>query len=769
MAKTLFITVLVHIIVARTSYAALYGFPDCVNGPLKNNAVCDTTKSPRERAQAVVSLFTIGELINRTANENPDVPRLGLSSYNWWSEALHGVATSPGVTFAPSGNFSFATSFPQPILLGAAFDDGSVKEVATVISTETRAFNNFGFAGLDYFTPNINPFKDPRWGRGQETPGEDPFHISQYVLQLISGLQGGIDPPQFKIAASCKHLAAYDLEFWQGIARFSFDAVVTSQDMSEFYLPTFRTCVRDAKVASVMCSYNKINGIPSCANSWLLQDLLRGEWGFDDNRWVTADCDAVDNIWRTHHFTSTPEEAAAIALKAGTDVGCARNGTAFARDLPGAFNQSMITRADLEGAVVKLYTSLVRLGYFDPPETQPFRQIDWSDVNVPSAQALAHRAAVEGIVLLKNDGILPIDRKIKRVAMVGPWANATVQMQGNYHGIAPFLISPLQGAIDAGYEAAFEFGTAVTGNTTDGFSAAIAAARSADLIIFAGGIDELSIEREGQDRTEITWPGNQLELLAKLERVGKPIVVLQFGGGQVDDSALKINPKINAIVWGGYPGQSGGTALFDILTGKAAPAGRLPVTQYPAEYVNQIPMTDMSLRPSTNNPGRTYQWYTGTPIFDFGHGLHFTTFSLMWQKRPQARYSTSDFVSSIRRSDTPDLLIFDTLEVVVHNTGKVKSDFVTMLFVGGNAGPAPRPNRRLVSYERLHAIGPRSSARAHLNITLGSLARADSQGNMWLFDGVYKLTVDAPGQLVHQFELVGSPVQISHFPQNSST
>lgn len=187
------------------------------------------------------------------------------------------------------------------------------------------------------------------------------------------------------------------------------------------------------------------------------------------------------------------------------------------------------------------------LGYFDPPETQPFRQTNWSDVNVPSAQGLAHRAAVEGIVLLKNDGILPIDRKIKRVAMVGPWANATVQMQGNYHGIAPFLISPLQGAIDAGYEVTFEFGTAVTGNTTDGFSAAMAAARKADLIIFAGGIDELSIEREGQDRTDIGWPGNQLQLLAELERAGKPIVVLQFGGGQVDDSALKINPKVRSL------------------------------------------------------------------------------------------------------------------------------------------------------------------------------------------------------------------------------
>ncbi|KAF9500319.1 glycoside hydrolase family 3 protein [Pleurotus eryngii] len=697
---------------AAASAVPLYGFPDCINGNLKNYIVCDTAKSPSERAQAVVSLFTIDELINRTANENPDIPRFGRSSYNWWSEALHGVATSPGVTFAPSGDFSFAASSPQPILLGAAFDDALVKEIATVISTETRAFNNFG--------PSLKAWS--------ETPGEDPFHISQYVLQLISGLQGGIDPPQFKIAASRKHLAAYDLELWQGIARFSFDAKVTTQDMSEFYLPSFQSCVGDAKVASVMCGYNKINGVPSCANSWLLPDLLRGEWEFGDNRWVTADCDAVDNIWRTRHFTSTPEEVAAIALKAGTDVGRARNGTAFARDLPAAFNQSMITRADLEGVVVKLYTSLVRLNYFDPPETQLFRQIDWSDINVPSTQALAHKAAMEGVVLLKNDGILPLDRKIKRFVLAGPWANATLQMQGNYHGIAPFLISPLQGAIDAGYEAAFEFGTAVTGNTTDEFSAAVAAAQSAELVIFADGIDELSIEREGRDRTEIALPGNQLELLAELERVGKPI----------DDSALNINRKINAIVWGGYPGQSGGTALFDILTGKVAPAGRLPVTQYPAEYVNQVPMTDMSLRPSANNPGRTYQWYTGTPVFDFGHGLRFTTFSLAWQKRPQARYNVSDFVSSIRRSKTPDLLMFDAFEVVVYNTGRVRSDFVAMLFVSGNA--------------------------AHLNITHDSLARADSQENRWLFDGVYILAVDTPGQLVHQFELVGSPVQISHFP-----
>ncbi|KAJ8508941.1 hypothetical protein ONZ45_g8831 [Pleurotus djamor] len=282
-----------------TTFAALYAFPNCVNGPLKSNGICDTSKTPKQRAQALASVLTVEELINRTGNINPDIPRLGLSSYNFWSEALHGLATSPGVSFAPSGNFSFATSFPLPINLGATFDDLLIKSVATVISTEAQAFNNHGFSGLDYFTPNINPFKDPRWGRGMETPGEDPFRISRYVLNLVDGIQGGIDPLRFKVAADCKHFAAYDLELWQGFGRFSFNALVTTQDLSEYYLPPFRACVRDAKAASVMCSYNEINGTPSCANSFLLKDILRDWWGFDEDRWVTADCDAVDNIRRS--------------------------------------------------------------------------------------------------------------------------------------------------------------------------------------------------------------------------------------------------------------------------------------------------------------------------------------------------------------------------------------------------------------------------------------------------------------------------------------
>lgn len=264
------------------------------------------------------------------------------------------------MTFASAGaNFSSATSFPQPILTGAAFDDPLVQEIASVISTEARAFNNAGRAGLDFFTPNINPFKDPRWGRGQETPGEDPFRISQYVLQLIDGLQGGIDPsPYLKVAADCKHFAAYDLENWGGNSRLSFNAVVSQQDLVEFYLPSFQTCVRDAKVASVMCSYNAVNGIPSCASEFLLQTVLRDLWGFSDKEaWVTSDCDAIQNIFTDHHYTTTQAQASADALKAGCDVDC---GTTYSSSLPTAFNQSLITQDDLTLALTRQYASLVR-------------------------------------------------------------------------------------------------------------------------------------------------------------------------------------------------------------------------------------------------------------------------------------------------------------------------------------------------------------------------------------------------------------------------
>ncbi|KAJ6594524.1 glycoside hydrolase family 3 protein [Mycena capillaripes] len=746
---------------AASPTAAQFTFPDCVNGPLASNPVCDTTKDPITRAKALIARFNSTELIANTVNQSPGVARLGLGAYQWWNEALHGLATGHGIGFTSSGNFSFATSFPQPIVLGAAFDDPLVKSVATTISTEARAFNNVGRAGLDFWTPNINPFRDPRWGRGQETPSEDPFHVAQYVLNLIDGLQGGIDPkPYYKVMADCKHFAAYDMENSGGVSRHSFNAIVTTQELSEYYLPPFQSCVRDAKVASVMCSYNSVNGVPACANSYLLQTLLRDYWTFPG--WVVSDCDAVSDIFATHGFTTSIAAAAGAALTAGTDINC---GGTYSANLLEARNENLVTETAISQALVRQYTGLVRAGYFDPAASQPYRQLSWADVNTPAAQTLAYNVAAEGMVLLKNDKTLPLKAGLK-IALIGPSAQATTAMQGNYFGVAPFLISPMAGAIAAGYNVTFVQGTTISGTDTSGFAAAVAAAKLADVIVYAGGIDN-TVEAEGVDRSTIVWPGVQLSLIQMLATVGKPLVVVQFGGGQLDSTALKSNAGVNAILWAGYPGQSGGTALFDILRGKVAPAGRLPITQYPANYVLQVPMTDMNLRPNTatGNPGRTYKWYTGTAVYPFGSGLHYTTFALTFQTTPAATYSIQTLVTNAASAAFLDLGVFDTISVNVHNTGTVASDFVSLLFVSSTAGPAPHPIKELISYSRVHGVAAGATAVTQLKVTLGSIARTDATGSAWLFPGSYTLSLDIPQQITHAFTLTGTAAQLTNFPQ----
>jgi beta-D-xylosidase 4 len=754
----------------------LAAFPDCVNGPLATNLVCNTSANYIERAQALVAEFTLDEMIENTGYATPGVSRLGLPAYTWWSEALHGVASSPGVTFAPPGNnFSFATSFPAPILMTAAFDDQLINDVATIISTEARAFNNFGDAGLSFFTPNINPFKDPRWGRGQETPGEDPFHIGRYAYSLVTGLQGGLGTEltgagqqYLKIIADCKHYAAYDLEDWEGNNRMAFNAIVSTQDLAEYYSPSFQSCVRDAKVASIMCSYNAVNGIPSCASGYLLQNITRDHFGLGENQWITSDCDAVANIFDPHNFTNSLANASALALHAGTDIDC---GSTYSDNLGLALNQSLIVEADIVQALVRRYGSLVRLGYFDSPDIQPYRQLNWDNVNTPAAQQLAYTAAIEGITLLKNDGTLPLRSSITSVALIGPWANATTQMQSNYNGVAPFLISPLEAFQTAGFKVTFESGTAIDTTDTSGFSAALAAAKAADLVVYIGGIDD-SIEAEGMDRVNITWPGNQLQLIQELASVRKPFVVLQMGGGQLDGSEIKANPAINSLVWAGYPGQSGGTAIVDILTGKQAPAGRLPVTQYPGNYINEIPMTNMALRPSSTSPGRTYKWFTGEPVFPFGFGLHYTNFSLEWTSPPKASYNIQDLVAAAGRSGAAhtDLALLDTpFNLKVVNTGKVTSDYSALLFSKTAAGPTPAPLKQLVGYTRVKSIAAGKSATAELNVTLGSIARVDENGNSVLFPGSYEFWVDTningQGLAVTNFELTGTQETISEWPQ----
>ncbi|KAK2810273.1 hypothetical protein FQN50_003004 [Emmonsiellopsis sp. PD_5] len=762
---------------------ALITYPDCTSPPLSTNPICNTTLPTPERVAGLLAALTIEEKIANINNEAPGSDRLGLPAYEWWNEALHGVAHSPGVEFAERGEeFDSATSFPQPIVIGAAFDDGLVYEIASVVSTEARAFSNAGRAGLDFWTPNINPFKDPRWGRGQETPGEDPYHLQRYVAQLLAGLEGTRDETSSykKVAACCKHYTAYDFEGTEdGLSRHNFDALVSARDMTDYYMPPFKTCVRDSNVASIMCSYNSVNGKPSCANPYLLQDILREHWGWNGtDRWVTGDCEAVRDIWEHHEYAANGTEAVALALKAGTDLDC---GSDYAEYMPSALEAGLVEESDLDRALARLYSSLVNLGYFDDATTQPYRALSWTDVNTEHAQSLAHEAAVAGTVLLKNDGILPLPSPPSDInlALIGPYANATEQLQGNYFGRAPSISTPLSAAQSAGFASITHVpGTGIDSTDTSDFAAALAAAEAADLILFTGGIDN-SIEAESHDRTTIGWPGNQLELLAQLRATGKPVIVVVYGGGQVDCSALLAGEDgVNALLWAGYPGQSAGEALMDLLMGKRVPAGRLPVTQYPAGYVEMVEMTEMGLAAGEENPGRTYQFFPGSgedadnkAVVDFGFGLHYTNFSLaVSPSSPEANvFDTATLLADVPDAARPALAPLMSFTVQVTNTGAVASPFTVLAFVKTtDAGPAPYPRKRLVGYGKLGEVEAEGgSGEVEIEVLLGAVARADEKGQLVLWPGTYEVVVDVPERegVGVGFEIVGEEVVLEGWPE----
>lgn len=714
-----------------------------------------------DRAAAIVKPMTLDEKVANVGSSASGSARLGLPAYQWQNEALHGVAGSTGVQFqSPLGaNFSAATSFPMPILLSAAFDDALVQNVATAISTEARAFANFGFAGLDFWTPNINPFRDPRWGRGMETPGEDVFRIQGYVLALISGLQGGINPDFFRIIATCKHFAAYDIEN----GRTGNNLNPTQQDMADYYLPMFETCVRDAKVGSVMCAYNAVDGVPACASEYLLQDVLRDGFGFtEDFNYVVSDCDAVENVFDPHNYASNLTEAAALSLNAGTDLDC---GSSY-NVLNASVAAALTSEAALNQSLVRLYSALIKVGYFDQPSE--YKSLSWVNVNTTQNQGLAHDAATEGMTLLKNDGTLPLSRTLSNVAVIGPWVNVTTEMQGNYAGTAPFLADPLTVFQQKWGNVKYAQGTAINSQDTSGFNAALSAASSSDVIVYLGGID-ITVENEGFDRGSIVWPGNQLDLISQLANLGKPLVIVQFGGGQIDDSSLLSNPNVRSILWAGYPGQDGGNAIFDVLTGANPPAGRLPITQYPASYVNNNNIQDMNLRPSNGIPGRTYAWYTGTPVLPFGYGLHYTNFSVSFQSTSTVGTDVATIVNNA--GAVKDTSVFATLVVNVHNTGgkaNLASDYVGLLFLSStNAGPSPHPNKQLAAYGRVKSVGVGATQQLTLKVNLGSLARADTNGDRWIYPGSYTLTLDVNGPQTFSFTLTGQATKISTLPRQS--
>lgn len=641
--------------------------------------------------------------------------------------------------------------------MSAAFDDELIEKIGIIIGTEARAFGNNDRSGIDYWTPDVNPWRDPRWGRGSETPGEDVLRIKGYTKHLLRGLEG--TGKQRRIIATCKHYAGYDLEAWGGTDRHHFDAKITPQELAEYYMQPFQQCARDSKVGSIMCSYNRVNGVPACADNYLLNTILRDHWNWtESNNYITSDCEAVADVSANHHYAATNAAGTALCFNNGMDSSCEYSGSS---DIPGAWNSKALNESTVDRALTRLFEGLVRAGYFDGKAAE-YASLGRKDVNTPEAQQLALQSATDGIVLLKNDGTLPLRLKSgSKLAMIGFWANDGNKLKGIYSGPSPYLHTPVDAAKNAGYNVAAASGPILqSSSANDNWTTnALAAAKSSDYILYFGGLDT-SAAAEGTDRTSIAWPGAQLDLIKKLAGLGKPLVVIQLGD-QVDNTPLLQLKGVNSILWASWPGQDGGPAVMSIISGTKAPAGRLPVTQYPANYTS-LPMTDMNLRPGGSNPGRTYKWFP-SPVQAFGTGLHYTTFEPAFVAK-HIKLSIQDLISKCS-NQYPDTCPLPPLEVGVTNTGKdVTSDYVALVFVASEAGPKPRPIKSLATYGRLRDVAPGKTAKTALPWTLGSLARHDEKGNTVLYPGTYTLMLDEPTLAKAKVTLEGKAEALDLWP-----
>ncbi|KAB2599337.1 beta-D-xylosidase [Pyrus ussuriensis x Pyrus communis] len=516
------------------------------------------------RVQDLIGRLTLQEKIGLLVNSAIAVPRLGIQGYEWWSEALHGVSNvGPGTKF---GTFLGATSFPQVITTAASFNESLWEEIGRVVSDEARAMYNGGAAGLTFWSPNVNIFRDPRWGRGQETPGEDPVLAAKYGARYVKGLQGDGAGNRLKVAACCKHYTAYDLDNWNGVDRFHFNARVSKQDLEDTYNVPFKACVVDGNV----------NGKPTCADPDLLKGTIRGQWKL--NGYIVSDCDSVGVYYDNQHYTKTPESSSSQFCNKQVWIWIVGHSLASTQ---AAMRTGQVNEIDINYALANTITVQMRLGMFDgEPSTQRYGNLGLADL--PD----------KALFCLKNRGnSLPLSTiRHRTVAVIGPNSDVTETMIGNYAGIACGYTTPLQGI--ARYTR-----TIHQAGCTD------VAARQADATVLVIGLDQ-SIEAEFRDRTNLLLPGHQQELVSRVARASRgPTILVIMSGGPIDVTDYL----------GGYPGQAGGTAIADVLFGTTNPSGKLPMTWYPQNYVANLPMTDMAMRadPARGYPGRTYRFYKG--------------------------------------------------------------------------------------------------------------------------------------------------------------
>ena len=571
----------------------------------------------KELARALVTQMTVEEKASQLRYDAPSIPRLGVPAYNWWNEALHGVARA-----------GTATSFPQAIGMAAMFDDDLLERLGDVAATEGRAkYNALSaeddrdiYKGLTFWSPNINIFRDPRWGRGHETYGEDPYLTARLGKAYVRGLQGHGET--LNAAACAKHFAVHS---GPEALRHRFNAEATPKDMEETYLRAFEACVRDARVEAVMGAYNRTNGEPCCASKTLLVDTLRGKWGFEGH--ILSDCWAIRDFHEGHMVTETPAQSAALAMEMGCDLNCGNTYLYLMR----AYEQGLVTEDQITRAAERLFTTRYMLGLLG--EGSAYDSIPYEVVECPEHLALAQEAARKSCVLLKNDGLLPLNPEtVGTVGVIGPNANSRISLIGNYHGTASRYITVLEGIQDAmaGHGRVlysegchlFKDRTESLAWDDDRLAEAVVVAKHSDTVVLVLGLDETLEGEEGDtgnaaasgDKLDLLLPPPQRRLLSRVLEIGKPTVVLLMAGSAIDLSEAQ--EKANAILLTWYPGAGGGRAVADILFGGVSPSGKLPLTFYRNEALAQMPdFTDYSMR------CRTYRYYEGEPLYPFGYGL----------------------------------------------------------------------------------------------------------------------------------------------------
>lgn len=637
----------------------------------------DTSKTIDERVKDLVSRLTLDEKAGQMLHNAPAIKRLGILPYSWWNEALHGVART-----------GRATVFPENVGLAATFDEDLVYRIGQAISDEAWAkyniaqqLENYGqYSGITFYAPNVNIFRDPRWGRGQETYGEDPFLTSRMGVAYVKGMQGN-DPKYLKTAACAKH---YVVHSGPEALRHSYDAEPPMKDFMETYVPAFETLVKEGKVESVMCAYNRTFGKPCCGSSFLLHDLLREKWGFTG--YVTTDCWAIQNFYLHHGAAKDSLEACALAIKSGVNLNC---GNEF-NYLPAAVRKGLVTEKEVDEALSQLLRTRFRLGLFDSPNENPYAKIKEEVIGSQQNIDLAYEAAAKSLVLLQNkNNTLPLKKDMKSLYVVGPYAANQDILLGNYNGVNSRLTTIMQaivGKVSAGTSVNYRIGVEPSAPNKNSMNYSIGEAADADAVVAIFGISGVFEGEEGEstastsrgDRLDLNLPQNQLDYLRELKKqCKKPIILVLTGGSPICTPELA--DMVDAILFVWYPGQEGGHAVADVIFGDVNPSGRLCIT-FP-KSVSQLPaFEDYSMK------GRTYRYMTEEPLYPFGFGLSYTNYSYSNIKTDKDKIKKGQSVQ---------------VTATVTNTGKTAGEEVAQLYITDVKASAPTPLYALKGTKRV--------------------------------------------------------------------